>query len=597
MRSVPTAIPVSSATSPIPSCSMPAVYASCRAKAQSRVPPGRFRRDGGHPPHRCHGLRRRPAPPPAPRGRTRGARARAQPREADAARRGAGRPGRRPLGRGTRQRARGHGPRVLPDPLHGGRRLRWVRRPRRAGGAELRARRDEGRHGEDRLPRRPAFEQRPRLRAPALAPPHGRGPRRGAPRPRLRARGDVPRRGVLVVRHAAPAGAPAPAHGHPELGGHQVPAHRDRGRGRGARRARRARGRDRRGPARRRRRPHLPRHDAPLRAAREPPAADDGAHAVPHPQALLLLGTAHHAGRRRAGSPAGRRVKIGDGGADAPACRHQRRPARLRRGRPPRAALVVRKLWLLLPALAALIAGLVALVVRRRNADAPARIVGDLSDETVTGDEGAVRSVQGGTLIMQTRDLERIWNPMHLERLARTYWRFLSRCTLGLVRVEYTETTRAVVLIRSPFRLLTFQAPEYEMDGHRGIVRWRVDRGFLVARRGEGYLEIDAERHDPVADDASGCERLHVQVSVANFYPAIASGLSRWVYENTQSRIHVLVTWGFLRSLARRAFPRPPARLALAGPRRGRFAPGDEVPDPRVSETGESPAERASETE
>jgi hypothetical protein len=38
---------------------------------------------------------------------------------------------------------------------------------------------------------------------------------------------------------------------------------------------------------------------------------------------------------------------------------------------------------------------------------------------------------------------------------------------------------------------------------------------------------------------------------VANFYPAIASRLSRWVYTNTQSRVHVIVTHGFLRSLAR----------------------------------------------
>jgi hypothetical protein len=246
----------------------------------------------------------------------------------------------------------------------------------------------------------------------------------------------------------------------------------------------------------------------------------------------------------------------------------------------------VRRAWLLLiPALAGFLGGVIALVVRRRNADTPARVVGDLSDETGTGDDGAVRSVQGGTLIMETEDLERIWNPMHLERLARTYWRFLSRCTLGLVRVEYTETTRAVVFLRSPFRLLTFLAPEYEMDGQRGIVRWRIDRGFLVARRGEGYLEIDAQRCDPVHGDAHGCERLHVQVSVANFYPAIASRLSRWVYENTQSRIHVLVTWGFLRSLA---------RLDLAESRVGRFSSVDEVPDPPVSETGASPAERAS---
>ena len=56
--------------------------------------------------------------------------------------------------------------------------------------------------------------------------------------------------------------------------------------------------------------------------------------------------------------------------------------------------------------------------------------------------------------------------------------------------------------------------------------------------------------------------RLHVEVEVANFYPAIAFGLGRWLYNATQSRIHVLVTNGFLRSLA------PPD---LAPSRVGRF--------------------------
>ena len=57
---------------------------------------------------------------------------------------------------------------------------------------------------------------------------------------------------------------------------------------------------------------------------------------------------------------------------------------------------------------------------------------------------------------------------------------------------------------------------------------------------------------------------LHVEVEVANFYPSIASRLSRRVYDVTQSRIHVIVTYGFLRSLA---------RLDLAESRVGRFAP------------------------
>src|SRR3712207_7406411 len=46
--------------------------------------------------------------------------------------------------------------------------------------------------------------------------------------------------------------------------------------------------------------------------------------------------------------------------------------------------------------------------------------------------------------------------PMHLERLARTYWKYLSRVTLGLVRVAYTPAERFVVLVAYPFVLLSF---------------------------------------------------------------------------------------------------------------------------------------------
>ena len=89
--------------------------------------------------------------------------------------------------------------------------------------------------------------------------------------------------------------------------------------------------------------------------------------------------------------------------------------------------------------------------------------------------------------------------------------------------------------------LLSFQAPEYEMDAERGIVRWRIE-GILVSRAGRGgngYLEIDVRR---IPGEREGRAGVHVEVEVANFYPAIASGISRWVYANTQSRIHVIVT-------------------------------------------------------
>ena len=75
--------------------------------------------------------------------------------------------------------------------------------------------------------------------------------------------------------------------------------------------------------------------------------------------------------------------------------------------------------------------------------------------------------------------------------------------------------------------------------------------GLLVSKRGrngDGYLEIDVRR---CPSEEEGRETVHVEVEVASFYPAIATWLTKFVYSHTQSRIHVLVTHGFLRSLAR----------------------------------------------
>ncbi len=192
-------------------------------------------------------------------------------------------------------------------------------------------------------------------------------------------------------------------------------------------------------------------------------------------------------------------------------------------------------------------------------------MLADLESSTsVDSGSGAVRSAQAADLVIDEAALEEIWTPMHLERLARTYWRFLTRVTLGLVRVVYSERERSVVLLARPLKLLTFQAPEYEMDSVRGLVRWRIARGLLVSRRGRdrlGYLQIEVRR-SPGADAAHA--RLHVEVEVANFHPSIATRLGRRLYDATQSRIHVIVTYGFLRSLA---------RLDLAESKVGRLAP------------------------
>jgi hypothetical protein len=177
---------------------------------------------------------------------------------------------------------------------------------------------------------------------------------------------------------------------------------------------------------------------------------------------------------------------------------------------------------------------------------AESRSLTSLDDAT-----GAVRSVQSAEVFLPADALERVWTPEYLERLARTYWRFLSRVTLGLVHVAYSEHGRSIVLLVPSLKLLTFQVPEYEMDRHHGLVRWRIARGLLVARRGRdggGYLQIEVRRGEPAAD---GRARLHVAVEVANFYPSIASRLGRRFYDVTQSRIHVIVTNRFLRSLVR----------------------------------------------
>ncbi len=203
--------------------------------------------------------------------------------------------------------------------------------------------------------------------------------------------------------------------------------------------------------------------------------------------------------------------------------------------------------------------------LKRSRARRTRATIADLEDSTsLDRDTGAVRSVQKADLVIERAAVEEIWTPAHLERLARTYWRFLSRVTLGLIRVRYSEQERSVVLLARPLRLLTFLAPEYEMDPARGLVRWRIARGLLVSRRGRngrGYLQIEVRRG--AADDPDHV-RLHVEIEVANFYPSIASRLSQRVYELTQSRIHVIVTRAFLRSLA---------RLDLAESKVGRFRP------------------------
>jgi hypothetical protein len=194
---------------------------------------------------------------------------------------------------------------------------------------------------------------------------------------------------------------------------------------------------------------------------------------------------------------------------------------------------------------------------------------------------GAVESVQRAEVDVPEDLLTELWSPEHLERLARAYWRWLNRISLGLLRVVYEPEARTVVLLFRPFALLRFHAPEYETEPSRGVVTWRIERGLLVARegRGKGYLRIAVERLDDAEVRASappppGRARLRLEAAVANFYPWLRgtgwfARFGTWLYSQTQLRIHVLVTNGFLRSLAR--LDLPPSEV---GALRGEIAAG-----------------------
>jgi hypothetical protein len=165
-------------------------------------------------------------------------------------------------------------------------------------------------------------------------------------------------------------------------------------------------------------------------------------------------------------------------------------------------------------------------------------------------EDGALGSRQEAEVTVPRAELEKIWRPEYLERLARTYWSFLSRFSLGLIRVLYSEDSRDVVFLRRPFVLLRFHKPEYQYNSDGGTVTWPINRGVLVARRGRGRGFLRLSVHRKPAEDGADEVTVVVSSEVVNFYPTLATRLSRWFYEQTQLRIHVIVTHAFLRSLA-----------------------------------------------
>ena len=174
--------------------------------------------------------------------------------------------------------------------------------------------------------------------------------------------------------------------------------------------------------------------------------------------------------------------------------------------------------------------------------------------------DGSVTTKQEAEVTLPRSELDRIWSPEYLERLARTYWRFLTRVSLGILRVVYTDEGREVCLLGRPFTLLTFHPPDYETEDDCGSVTWRIKKGLLVAPAGrtKGFLKLTVQRPPADGKEHPGTDLITGTVTseVANFYPLIAgwgwfARIGQYIYRITQLRIHVIVTHAFLRSLAR----------------------------------------------
>lgn len=207
------------------------------------------------------------------------------------------------------------------------------------------------------------------------------------------------------------------------------------------------------------------------------------------------------------------------------------------------------------------------------NRPLPARVNIVRVPEQGYAPDGTVTTRQEAEVTIPRDLLDRLWTAENLENLARTYWSFLMRISLGVLKIRYGPDCREIIAFGF-IVLLRFHRPEYETSSTRGCVTWRINKGLLVAPggRNKGHLRICVER----PAELNGNDEVPVVVSseVGGFLPTLSfpglrtlSNVGRWFYNQTQLRVHVIVTHAFLKSLGNLELERSQVgALAIAPP-------------------------------
>jgi hypothetical protein len=172
------------------------------------------------------------------------------------------------------------------------------------------------------------------------------------------------------------------------------------------------------------------------------------------------------------------------------------------------------------------------------------------------------RSVQEAELEMDPGLLEEPRIHETLERFGRGYWQFLNRVSLRVLRIAEGDAHLSIVPVRPRVELLRFGAPRYDAAPAFGSVSWPIESGLLVAPggRGRGHLRFDLRR---IGAEPGGGARVQARAVVSDYHPRLGGSgrlarVGAFFYSQTQLRVHVLVTRGYLRSLERGELP--PAR-------------------------------------